>query len=223
MGSVKLFEDTRTLSRIDLAAWFHELASQLESGRDLSFGEAGTAGHVAVADETVRELEIEQSKDGSKTKLEIEIEWTGANPAALEAESADIEAERPQTYHGDLLDQARANDDFRRVVVTSQHTQVVLMTIPSGGEIGSEVHAGVDQIFIGIEGNGRLVLEGVERPFTQGDAVVVPQGARHNFVNYGPEPLRLVTVYGPPAHRPGTIHHTKADADLDEADLPRPS
>lgn len=215
MGWVKLFEESRALSRIDLATWLHDLATQLESGSDLSFGEAETAGHVAVADETLRELEIEQSKDGSRTKLEIEIEWTGAGPAVPKAAPA-----APQSYHGYLADQARASDDFRRVIATNTHTQLVLMTIPAGGEIGSEVHAGVDQILIGMEGSGTSILDGVARPFARGDAVVVPQGIRHNFVNSGLEPLRLVTIYGPPAHRPGTVHHTKADADRDEADVP---
>jgi mannose-6-phosphate isomerase-like protein (cupin superfamily) len=115
-----------------------------------------------------------------------------------------------ESYRGDLLDQARANDDFRRVIATNPHTQLVLMTIPAGGEIGSEVHAGIDQILIGIEGSGKSVLDGEERPFQPGDAVVVPPGVRHNFVNTGSEPLRIVTVYGPPDHPPGTIHHTKA-------------
>jgi mannose-6-phosphate isomerase-like protein (cupin superfamily) len=123
-------------------------------------------------------------------------------------------------YHGDLLDQARANDDFRRVVTTTAHTQLVLMTLPPGEEIGSEIHKDTDQILIGIEGSGTSVLEGVERPFARGDAVVVPQGTRHNFVNTGSEPLRLVTIYGPPDHRPGTVHHTRADAEQDEADVP---
>jgi mannose-6-phosphate isomerase-like protein (cupin superfamily) len=123
-------------------------------------------------------------------------------------------------YHGDLLDQARANDDFRRVVTTTAHTQLVLMTLPPGEEIGSEIHKDIDQILIGIEGSGTSVLEGVERPFARGDAVVVPQGTRHNFVNTGSEPLRLVTIYGPPDHRPGTVHHTRADAEQDEADVP---
>jgi mannose-6-phosphate isomerase-like protein (cupin superfamily) len=123
-------------------------------------------------------------------------------------------------YHGDLFGQARANDDFRRVVSTSEHTQLVLMTIPPGGEIGSEVHPDNDQILIGVEGRGRSVLEGEERPFEPGAAVVVPAGRRHNFVNTGAGPLRLVTVYGPPDHRPGTVHHTRADAERDAGDLP---
>lgn len=126
----------------------------------------------------------------------------------------------PTGYHGDLFAVARTNDDFRRVLSTTRHTQLVVMTIPPGGEIGSEVHEGIDQTLIAIEGSGTSVLDGEERPFGAGYAVVVPQGARHNFVNTGAEPLRIVTVYGPPDHRPGTVHHTKVDAEQDKGDVP---
>jgi|SRR5947208_10977907 len=123
-------------------------------------------------------------------------------------------------YHGDLFGQATANEDFRRVLATTKHIQLVVMTIPPGGEIGSEVHHGIDQVLIGVEGTGTSVVDGVQRPFAAGDVVVVPEGAEHNFVNTGAQPLRVVTVYGPPDHAPGTVHHTKADADRDEHDLP---
>jgi mannose-6-phosphate isomerase-like protein (cupin superfamily) len=123
-------------------------------------------------------------------------------------------------YHGDLFGDARANEDFRRVLATTKHTQLVVMTIPPGGEIGSEIHHGIDQVLIALGGSGTSVLDDVERSFTKGDVVVVPEGTRHNFVNNGSEPLRVVTVYGPPDHAPGTVHHTKADADRDESDNP---
>ena len=115
---------------------------------------------------------------------------------------------------------ARANEDFRRVLATTKHTQLVIMTIPPGGEIGSEVHDGIDQVLLAVEGSGTSVLDGAETPFAAGHAVVVPEGTRHNFVNTGETPLRIVTIYGPPDHRPGTVHHTKADADRDESDVP---
>ena len=139
-------------------------------------------------------------------------------PAARPAASG--ETWEPQAYHGDVTAAALANDDFRRVLATNKHLQLVIMTIPPGGEIGSEVHSGIDQILIGVEGRGTSVLDGERRPFARGDAVVVPQGVRHNFINDGPGPLRLITVYGPPDHPPGTIHHTRADADRDEGDVP---
>jgi mannose-6-phosphate isomerase-like protein (cupin superfamily) len=123
-------------------------------------------------------------------------------------------------YHGDLFGQARANPDFRRVLATTKHTQLVIMTIPPGGEIGAEVHHGIDQVLIAVEGTGESILDGTRRPFTVGAVVVVPEGTEHNFVNTGDQPLRVVTVYGPPDHAPGTVHHTKADADRDEHDVP---
>lgn len=123
-------------------------------------------------------------------------------------------------YRADLFAVAEANEDFRRVLATTTHTQLVVMTIPPGGEIGSEVHQGIDQVLFALEGNGISTLDGVDQPFRRGDVAVVPAGTRHNFVNNGSKPLRIITVYGPPDHPPGTVHATKADADSDESDVP---
>jgi mannose-6-phosphate isomerase-like protein (cupin superfamily) len=123
-------------------------------------------------------------------------------------------------YHADLFGAARTTDDFRRVLFTTKHTQLVVMMIPPGGEIGSEVHDGIDQVLIAVDGSGTLVLDGEESPFLAGNVVVVPEGMRHNFINTGHAPLRIATIYGPPDHAPGTVHHTKADAERDEHDKP---
>lgn len=123
-------------------------------------------------------------------------------------------------YIGALFNQATTNADFRRVMATTEHTQLVLMTLKPGEDIGAEVHDGIDQVLINIVGDGRTVLDGIEYPFIAGDVVVVPQGVEHNIVNTGAGPMRLATVYGPPDHRPGTVHHTKADALRDEDDVP---
>jgi mannose-6-phosphate isomerase-like protein (cupin superfamily) len=125
-----------------------------------------------------------------------------------------------QAYHADVFTAARTNEDFRRVLATTKHTQLVVMTIPPGGEIGEEVHDGIDQVLIALEGGGTSVLEGVETPFAEGHAVVVPEGTRHNFINTGSTPLRIITIYGPPDHRPGTVHHTRAEAERDSSDVP---
>ena len=116
-----------------------------------------------------------------------------------------------------MPDLAEHNDDFRRVLWTGEHTQLVLMTIPAGGEIGGEVHEDNDQILVFLGGTGEALVEGEARSVMAGDVVVVPAGSEHNFVNTGGEPLRLATVYGPPDHAPGTVHHTKAEADAAEA------
>lgn len=116
----------------------------------------------------------------------------------------------------DILRMASENEDFRREVATGTHSQVVLMTIPPGGEIGEEVHPDVDQILLFVEGRGESVLDGETGPVGPNEMVFVRAGTRHNFRNVGEEPLRLVTVYAPPEHPEGTIHRTKAEADAAE-------
>lgn len=121
----------------------------------------------------------------------------------------------------EYLDTAALADDssdFRRVLWTGTHTQLVVMTIPVGEEIGSEVHDGNDQILSFVRGSGTADVAGETRSVAAGDIVVVPAGTRHNFVNTGTEPLVLMTIYGPPDHEPGTVHRTKAEADAAEAE-----
>jgi mannose-6-phosphate isomerase-like protein (cupin superfamily) len=110
---------------------------------------------------------------------------------------------------------ARQNDHFRQTVVTGEHSQVVVMTIPPGEDIGEEVHEG-DQILLFVEGEGEALLDGTASLVRENDLAFVPAGTRHNFVNSGREPLRLVTIYAPPEHPDGTVHETKADAEAAE-------
>lgn len=111
---------------------------------------------------------------------------------------------------------AAANDDFRRVAHTARHTQVVLMTVPAGEDIGAEVHEHNDQVLLFLDGAARAEVGGQVREVGGGDLVVVPAGTPHNFTNIGAGPLRLVTVYAPPEHPDGTVHRTKAEADAAE-------
>lgn len=113
----------------------------------------------------------------------------------------------------DIMAAARTNDAFRRVVLTGEHEQVVVMTIPPGGEIGEEVHPDTDQVLVFVEGAAEARLEHEASPAGPGDLVFVHAGVRHNFVNTGVDPLRLITIYAPPHHAPGTVHETKAEAD----------
>jgi mannose-6-phosphate isomerase-like protein (cupin superfamily) len=92
---------------------------------------------------------------------------------------------------------AEQNPDFRRVLWTGKYTQLVIMTIPPDGEIGEEVHE-ADQILTFVGGVGEAIVSGEKRKVASGDLVVVPAGRKHNFVNTGPNPLVLYTVYGPP-------------------------
>ena len=118
----------------------------------------------------------------------------------------------------DIVEAAQANEFFRKVISTGTHAQVVVMSIPTAGEIGEEVHAGVDQVLAFTEGLGEAILEGERATVCAGTVVHVPAGTRHNVVNIGATPLKLWTVYAPPEHADGTIHRTKAEADADEAD-----
>ena len=116
----------------------------------------------------------------------------------------------------DIVDLARRNDDFRRVVVTGPNMQVVVMTIPAGEEIGAETHDHNDQMLFFVEGRADAVLEDRTTPVGPGHVVFVPAGTHHNFVNTGDEPLRIVTTYAPAEHEDGTVHRTKAEADAAE-------
>jgi len=108
------------------------------------------------------------------------------------------------------------NDHFRKVLYTGKHMQLVLMTLKPGEEIGAEVHEGHDQFFRVEAGNGEVIIDNERKPIQDDDAIIVPAGARHNVVNTGTEPLKLYTLYGPPEHRDGVIHRTKAEADAAE-------
>jgi mannose-6-phosphate isomerase-like protein (cupin superfamily) len=107
------------------------------------------------------------------------------------------------------------NSDFRRVLYTGHNLQLVLMAIPPGQEIGEEVHDDRDQFFRIEAGEGEIWIDGVRHAVKADDGVIVPQGARHNVVSTGSEPLRLYTLYGPPEHLDGTVHATVEEASAD--------
>ena len=116
-----------------------------------------------------------------------------------------------------MRDAAAEHDNFRTVLQTGQHTQVVAMTLQPGEDIGAEVHDENDQVLIFTEGSVRAEVGGETREVGAGDLVVVPAGTEHNFTNTGSGLVRLLTVYGPPDHAPDTVHPTKADAEAAEA------
>ncbi len=118
--------------------------------------------------------------------------------------------------HYTIATEAEKSPDFRRVLWTGKHTQLVIMTIPPGGEIGEEVHPDTDQVLLFIEGRGEADLTGRTTDIGPNDLVFVRAGTRHNFRNTGDRPLRLITIYAPPEHPPGTVHETKAEADAAE-------
>ena len=116
-------------------------------------------------------------------------------------------------YCDDIEKQTTQNEDFRRVLYTGEHLQLVLMTLQPGEEIGEEVHEDRDQFFRFEEGEGVVLIDGKENRVEDDFAVIVPAGARHNVRNTGSRPLRLYTVYGPPEHKDGVVQSTKAEAD----------
>jgi mannose-6-phosphate isomerase-like protein (cupin superfamily) len=115
-------------------------------------------------------------------------------------------------FVGDIEDLTEKNDHFRRVLYTGHNLQLVLMAIQPGDEIGEEVHNDRDQFFRIEGGEGEVWIDGTCHKVKGDDGIIVPQGARHNVVSTGKEPLKLYTIYGPPEHVDGTVHATCADA-----------
>jgi mannose-6-phosphate isomerase-like protein (cupin superfamily) len=120
-------------------------------------------------------------------------------------------------FSEDIIERAMRNTHFREVLSTGPHSQVVVMCIAAGSEIGEETHDDVDQVLVFTAGDGEAILDGERSRITAGRLVHVPAGTRHNIVNVGTGDLRLYTIYAPPEHAPGTIHDTRADAVAAEA------
>ncbi len=118
-------------------------------------------------------------------------------------------------FNHDILALTQQNTDFRREILTEQHTQLVVMSIEPGDDIGEETHD-VDQVLVFVAGVGEAVLDGERSSVGVNRLVVVPAGTRHNFINTGKTPLKLFTMYSPPEEEPGTLHRTKAEAEAAE-------
>lgn len=121
-------------------------------------------------------------------------------------------------YVGPIERQTLENTYFRQVLFTGQHSQLVVMCLRPGEEIGDEKHANVDQFFRIEQGEAKFVLnEKEEHQVGDGDAVVVTAGTPHNVINTSAtRDLKLYTIYSPPNHEHGTVHKTKAEADVAE-------
>ncbi|MCQ1537406.1 cupin domain-containing protein [Methanocalculus taiwanensis] len=117
-------------------------------------------------------------------------------------------------FAADIETETLKNADFRRVLYTGKYSQLVLMCLKAGEEIGSEVHDDIDQFFRFEEGEGKVVIDGVAHTVKDGSAVIVPAGAEHNVINTSATAdLKLYTIYSPPEHQDKTIHKTKAEAE----------
>ena len=116
-------------------------------------------------------------------------------------------------YKGNIEKETLDNDNFRKVLYTGGHLQLVLMNLKPGEEIGEEVHQSNDQFFRFESGTGKCTIDENNYHVTEGDAIVVPAGAKHNVINTGTEAFKMYTIYGPPNHQDGIIRATKEEAD----------
>ena len=121
-------------------------------------------------------------------------------------------------YHNDIETPTKNNSNFRQVLYTAPHSQLVLMSLLPGEEIGMEIHPNVDQFFRFEIGEGKAILNGEELTFKANDVLIVPAGTNHNIINTSAtDSLKLYTIYSPANHSDGTVHVTKADAEAAEA------
>lgn len=116
-------------------------------------------------------------------------------------------------FHTNVEEATLANTNYRQVLYTAPHSQLVLMSLKPGEEIGMEVHPNIDQFFRFEAGHGKAILNGEEVTLKDGDALVVPAGTNHNIINTGGEALKLYTIYSPANHPDGTVQATKKDAE----------
>jgi mannose-6-phosphate isomerase-like protein (cupin superfamily) len=116
-------------------------------------------------------------------------------------------------YQANIEKDTLKNTDFRRVLYTGKYSQLVLMSLKPGEEIGEEIHGNIDQFFRFEEGEGVVVIDHVKHVVGDGVAVIVPAGALHNVINTSKrESLKLYTIYSPPEHQDKVVRQTKADA-----------
>lgn len=118
-----------------------------------------------------------------------------------------------KAFIDDIEDRTEDNRDFRRVLYTGPHLQLVVMSLLPGEEIGEEVHPNTDQFFRVEKGKGEISIDGRTTRIESDVAMLVPAGTRHNVRNTGEQPLRLYTLYAPPEHADGTVHETKEEAE----------
>lgn len=119
-------------------------------------------------------------------------------------------------FDTNVIQSARENSNFRKVLFTGELSQLVVMSLDVGEDIGLETHYENDQILLFVEGTAHVMVGEDKADVRPDDMVAVPAGSSHNIINTGSSKLKLITIYGPPDHKPGTIHATKADALKDE-------
>jgi len=121
-------------------------------------------------------------------------------------------------FSKNIISETEKNTFFRKVLFTGTQSQLVVMDIPPGGEVGEETHKRTEQTLFFMSGTGKALLDGNATAIGAGDVVVVPPGTKHNFMNTGTSSLKIYTIYAPANHIDGRTHITKADADKDVED-----
>lgn len=121
-------------------------------------------------------------------------------------------------YFGNIEKETEENENFRKVIFTGENSQLVLMSLPVGCDIGVETHPNVDQFFRIESGQGKVIIGGEEMEFSDDFAFVVPAGVEHNVINTGNKELKLYTIYSPANHIDGRVHKTKEEAMADTED-----
>jgi len=119
-------------------------------------------------------------------------------------------------FHTDIEKETLENDSFRKVLYTSKYSQLVVMNIKAGDDIGAEVHEDHDQFFRFEEGSGQVIIDETTYDVKDDDVIIVPAGANHNVINNSEADLKLYTIYSPAEHRFDVEHKTKADAEADD-------
>jgi len=122
------------------------------------------------------------------------------------------------SYRGNIIKETQANNFFRKVIYTGEKSQLVVMEIPVGGDVGEEVHERVEQWLFFHSGKGKALVGEKEFEVSSGDVIIVSPNTRHNFTNIGDTPLKIYTIYTPPNHIDGRVHTTKEEAEKDTED-----
>lgn len=151
--------------------------------------------------------------------LVIKYQWfasCGLKPNIIPLSKS--ESIKKMSYHTNIAADTQENENFRRVLFTGSNSQLVVMSIPPGGEVGEETHKYTEQTLFFLSGAGEGMLDDKKFPIVPGDVVVVIPGTKHNFWNTGTQDLKIYTVYAPPNHIEGRVHKTKADSDADTLD-----
>jgi mannose-6-phosphate isomerase-like protein (cupin superfamily) len=133
---------------------------------------------------------------------------------------SDFQKNNMKGFNSNIEKDTLKNENFRKVLYSGKHLQLVLMTLKKGEEIGEEVHPDNDQFFRFEGGTGKCIIDGNEYNVADGDAIIIPAGSRHNVINTDvQEPLKMYTIYAPPHHQDGLINATKNDAEQHDVDF----